>query len=91
MKLSNKYPLWCTPGPRDSPHRIGSGSGTGPLDYESRDPVPDPETLPFKYFLANYHSILKKSKKKRKQTNKQKKKPEKHGSLVVSAYTGLRC
>ena len=39
---------------------IGSGSGTGPLDYESRDPVPDPETFPFKYFLANYHSIFKK-------------------------------
>ena len=59
MKLSNKYPLQYTPGPQDSPHKIGSGSGTGPLDYESRDPVPDPETLPFKYFLTNYHSILK--------------------------------
>ena len=23
------------------------GSGTGPLDYDSRDLVPDPETLPF--------------------------------------------
>ena len=31
-----------TPGPQDSPHRIGLGSGTGPLDYGSRDPVPDP-------------------------------------------------
>ena len=31
---------------RDSSHRIGSGSRTGPLDYESRDPIPDPETLP---------------------------------------------
>ena len=30
------------------------------IGYESRDPVPDPETLPFEYFLANYHSILKK-------------------------------
>ena len=52
MKLSNKYPLQCTLGPRDSPHMIGSGSGTGPLDYESRDLVPDPETLPFKYFFG---------------------------------------
>ena len=49
--------MYCTPGPRDSPHRIGSGSGTKPLDYESRDPVPDPETLPFKY-----HSIFEKTK-----------------------------
>ena len=50
---------------RDSRHRIGSGSGTGPLDYESRDPVPVPETLPLKYFLANYHSSLKKKNKKK--------------------------
>ena len=31
-----------TPGPRDSPHRVGAGSGTGPLDFESPGPVPDP-------------------------------------------------
>ena len=60
MELSNKYPLLCTPGPRDSPNRIGSGSGTGPLDYESRDPVPDPETLPFKYFFGQLSFNLKK-------------------------------
>ena len=30
--------------------RIGLRSDTGRLDYESRDPVLDPETLPFKYF-----------------------------------------
>ena len=29
-------------GPRDSPHRRGSGSGTGPLESVSRGPVPDP-------------------------------------------------
>ena len=46
MILSNKYELKCTTGPRDIPCRIGSGSGTGPLDCESRDPVPDSETLP---------------------------------------------
>ena len=39
------YPINTTTGPRDSPHRIGSESGTGPLDHESWDPVPDPETL----------------------------------------------
>ena len=31
-----------TTGPRDSPHRRGSGSGTGPLESVSRGPVPDP-------------------------------------------------
>ena len=31
-----------TTGPRDSPHRRGSVSGTGPLDTDSRGPVPDP-------------------------------------------------
>ena len=31
-----------TPGPRDSPHRVGSGSGYGHLDFESPGPVPDP-------------------------------------------------
>ena len=60
MKLSNKYPLQCTHGPRDSSHMTGSGSGTGPLDYESRDPVPDPETLPFKYFFGQLSFYLKK-------------------------------
>ena len=59
MKLSNKYLLQCTPRPRDSPHMIGSGSGTGPLDYESRDPVPDPETLPFIYFFGQLSFYLK--------------------------------
>ena len=78
MKLSNNYPLLCTPGPLNSPHRIGSGSGTGSLDYVSRDPVSDPETLPFKYFFGQLSFYL-------------KKKTEKHGSLVVSAHTGLRC
>ena len=29
-------------GPRDSPHRRGSGSGTGPLESVSRGLVPDP-------------------------------------------------
>ena len=29
-------------GPRDSPHRRASGSGTGPLESVSRGPVPDP-------------------------------------------------
>ena len=52
MKLSNKYPQQCAPGPRDRPYKIGSGYGTGPLDYESRDPVLDPETLPFKYVFG---------------------------------------
>ena len=31
-----------TTGPRDIPHRRGSGSGTGPLESVSRGPVPDP-------------------------------------------------
>ena len=31
-----------TTGPRDSPHRVGSGSGTVPLDFESPGSVPDP-------------------------------------------------
>ena len=31
-----------TPGPRDSPHRAVSGSGTEHLDFESPGPVPDP-------------------------------------------------
>ena len=66
------YPLQCTPGPRDSPHKIGSGSGTGLLDYESRDPVPDPETLPFKYFFWPTIILSK------------KKQPEKHGNLVAT-------
>ena len=66
MKLSNKYPLLCTPGPRDSPHKIGSGSGTGPLDYESRDLVADPEILSFKYFFGQILFYLKKKKKKKK-------------------------
>ena len=43
MILSNKYEMKCTTGPQDIPCRIGSGSGTGPLDCESRDPVPDSE------------------------------------------------
>ena len=30
-----------THGPRDSPHRVGSGSSTGPLDFESPGPVLD--------------------------------------------------
>ena len=30
-----------TTGPRDIPHRPGSGSGTGPLESVSRGPVPD--------------------------------------------------
>ena len=30
-----------TTGPRDSPHRRGSVSGTGPLESVSRGPVPD--------------------------------------------------
>ena len=113
MKLSNKYPLECIPGPRDNPHRLGSGSGYGPLDYESRDPVPDPETLPFKYIFGqiSFYRIKKKkkkennqnkqtknktkqnkkTKKKKKKKNKTKNKNERHGSLVVSAHTGLRC
>ena len=53
MILSNKYELKCTTGPRDIPCRIGSGSGTGPLDCESRDPVPDSETLPFELQQGN--------------------------------------
>ena len=31
-----------TTGPRDSPHRRGSESGTGPLESVCRGPVPDP-------------------------------------------------
>ena len=91
MKLSNKYPLWCTPGPRDSPHRIASGSGTGPLDYEtheSRDPVPDPETLPFKYFFGQLSFDLKKQKnkknKKKKKTKKQKNNNNKKTKSMVA-------
>ena len=63
---------------------IGSGSGTGPLDYESRDPIPDPETLPFKYSFGQLSFYHKKTTKKTTTT-------EKHGSLVVSAHTGIRC
>ena len=44
----------------NSPHMIGSVSGTGPLDYESRDPLPDPETLPFKYYFGQLSFYLKK-------------------------------
>ena len=104
MKVSDKYPLLCTPGPRDSPHRIDSGSGSGPLDYESRDLVPYPETLPFKYFFGQLSFYLKDKKKKKKKNNNKKKQQqknkktknktktnEKHGSLVVSAHTCLRC
>ena len=76
MKSSNKYPLKCTPGPQDSPHRIGSGSGTGPLDYEFRDPVPDPETLPFKNFFGQLSFYIKK--KQTKKTKKKKKKKKKN-------------
>ena len=80
MELSNNYPLLCTPGPRDSPHRIGSGYGTGPLDYESRNPVPDPETFPLKYFFGQRSFYLEKNPQKKqnkkqnktKQTNKRK-------------------
>ena len=74
-------------------HRIGLEAGTGPLDYESRDPVPDPETLHFKYFFDKLSIYLKKKQKTKnktkqnKTTNKQTN--EKHGSLVVSAHTGL--
>ena len=42
-----------------SPHMTGSGSGTGPLDYESRDPIPDPETLPFIYIFGQLSFYLK--------------------------------
>ena len=44
LRKNDDIQINITPGPRHSPHRIGSGSGTGPLDYESRDPVPDLET-----------------------------------------------
>ena len=86
----NKYPLQRTPGPRNSPHRIGSRSGTEPLDYESRHPVPNPETIPFKYFFGQLSFYLKKKtkKKKKKEKKTKKKKNEKDGSLVVSAHTG---
>ena len=43
-----------TTGPRDIPHRQGSGSGTQPLKLVSRGPVPDPETLRFAYGLFIY-------------------------------------
>ena len=52
---------------------IGLGFGTGPLDYEYRDPVPDPETLPFKYFFGQLSFYLKKQKTKK---NKKKKKQQ---------------
>ena len=78
----------CTPGSRDSPHRIGTGSGTGPLDYESRDPVPEPKTLPIKYLFGQLSFYLKDS-ILRKRQKKNKKKNEKLGSLVVNAHTGL--
>ena len=39
LRLNNT--ILYTPGPHDSPHRLGSGSGTGPLDFESPGPVPD--------------------------------------------------
>ena len=77
MKLSIKYPLSCTPGPRDSPHRICSGSGTGPLDYESRDPVPDTESLPFKYFFGQLSFYIKRTTTKKKKTKKKKNKTKK--------------
>ena len=66
MKLCNKYPLLRTTGTRDSPHRIGSGSRTEPLDYESRDSVPDPETLPCKYIFGQLSFYPKKEKQKQK-------------------------
>ena len=58
MKIIQILRLYNTmlyiPGPRDSPHRVGSESSrfwvsrscTGSLDTESRDPVQYPETLP---------------------------------------------
>ena len=44
-----------TTGPRDSPHRRGSGSGTGPLESVSMGPVPDPETVPKKNIDKPYN------------------------------------
>ena len=42
-----------TPGPRDSPYRVGSGSGTEPLDFGSSGPVPDPrDTTIFHFTLS---------------------------------------
>ena len=64
---------------------IGSVSGTGPKDYESRDPVPDLKILPFKYFVGQLSFYLKKN------NNNEKKKKEKHGGLVFRAHDGLRC
>ena len=40
--------LYLNAGPRATPHWVGSASGTGLRDSESRDPVPDPETFPFR-------------------------------------------
>ena len=51
--------LSVTIGPRDIPHRRGSGSGTGSLAPQSRGPVPDSETVPVLSIITfAYSSIL---------------------------------
>ena len=58
LHSTSTYPIHTTPRSCDSPHRIGSGSSTRPLD-ESRDPVPDTVTLPsMRWFLLQAKQIL---------------------------------
>ena len=64
MTLFYKYQLLCTTGPRDSPYRVGSGSGTRPLDFVSRDPVPDPETLPTRKWTPPLEGLVKQRKER---------------------------
>ena len=42
VSLDSSVVVSQTTGPRDSPHRRGSGSGAGPLESMSRGPVPAP-------------------------------------------------
>ena len=51
---SDSFYSYLNAGPRATPHWVGSASGTGLRDPESRDPVPDPETLPFTNVQENY-------------------------------------
>ena len=46
-----------TTGSRDIPHRRGSGSGTGPLEWVARGPVPDPETLRYRIGWTDENKI----------------------------------
>ena len=58
VSLDMSVVVSLTTGPRDSPHRRSSESGTGHLERVSRGPVPDPETLRISKMGLIFDSLL---------------------------------